>query len=203
MLWVPGLAPALRRPSSAQPQGAAAPVPSLCSGCLPPCPAQEVSLGRTNPFPLPYTPIRGRDGGVAGARVSPRSTGTSVPLRARAVFAQGRLAPPPPPLPHAAFPSRSLPACLLALRRRDVSQAVQRGMLHPKGSHPTLGNPQGFLHEGQEKGVPGAGTWGAQDRVLWALVGFGCQRALGVCSPSCQPAASTGSARGGRSPWGG
>lgn len=59
--------------------------------------------------------------------MSPRSTGSAVPLRARAAFAQGRLAALLP-LPHAAFPSRSLPACLLTLRRQGISQAALRGI---------------------------------------------------------------------------
>lgn len=73
------------------------------------------------------------------APVSPHST---VSLPTRAVFARWCCWPP-----HAAFPSRSLPACLLTVQRQEISRAALSGTSSatciPRVPIPSWGSSQG------------------------------------------------------------
>ena len=94
--------------------------PALGTRCPHPDPLLQLPLSLPCPGRAPSRCPHPLPGG------GQRRSRACVPKQRRAVFAQGGLAALPP-LPHAAFPSRSLPACLLALRRRGTSQAAPRG----------------------------------------------------------------------------
>lgn len=176
MLWVPGLAPSLHCPISAQPQDTASRVLSLCSGRLSPCPAQEVSPGRTSPFPPSSTPVRQGTEALQDTRVPTQHR------QRRAPSCQGRVCSGQAGSAAAAATcclSQPLSACLFArpaktghLPGSAEGHPVYR--LHRLGLHP---RPGGQL--GSPGSAPALVNWQdwAQNQVV---LGCGCWRELGT-----------------------
>lgn len=197
VLWVPGLAPALRRPSSAQLRGPG-PIPLLRLPPSLPCPGGVPGQDKPLPAALSAGGMEALRGRVCPhAARAPPCPFVPGPCLRRAGWHRRRRCHMLP------FPAAPCPLVCSPCEDGTSPRQCRKGCCTPKDPTPLWGTPKGFPVRVRRRGCPGQAPGGAQDRVLWVLVGFGCRRALGACSPSCQPSASVGSARGGWSPRGG